>query len=135
LSPGFSYARGILGHAYLRQGRPEAALAEFERAVTTGAALDEAQLAYAFAVTGRRRDAEGIVEKLLATARDSYTSAFHIAMAYVGLGDFEAAFDWLERARDEHDSHVMGLNIVVAFAPLRSDPRFTSLTRRIGLTA
>ncbi len=135
LSPGFSYARGHLGHAYLQQGRPQAALAEFERAVTTGASLDEAQLAYALAVCGRRDEAHAIVEKLLATARETYTSAFHIAMAYVGLGEIDAAFDWLERARDEHDAHVLGLNNVPAFAPLRGDPRFKSLTRRLGLTA
>jgi tetratricopeptide (TPR) repeat protein len=132
LSPGFSYTRGHLGQAYLLLGRHEEALAEFERAVATGSANDSAQLAYGYAVTGRRPEALALVESLL-KAESQYPPPFHLAMAYVGLGKPDEAFTWLERAVDEHDPHVLGLNIVPAFRPLQADPRFTAILQRIGV--
>jgi tetratricopeptide (TPR) repeat protein len=133
LSPGFSYARGHLGHAWLLQHRHEEALAEFRQAVVTGAASDRAQLAYAYAVTDQRAAALDIVRDLLAPERGQYAPPLHMAMAYVGLGDPDEAFGWLERAVDEHDPHVLGLNIIPAFRPLHPDPRFRALVQRIGL--
>jgi len=53
-------------------------------------------------------------------------------MAYVGLGDTEAAFRWLERAVAEVDPWIAALNVEPAFAPLRGDPRFVQIARRIG---
>jgi serine/threonine-protein kinase len=133
LSPGFSYARGHLAHAYLMQGKTDQAIAEFERAVTTGATSDLAQLAYAYAVIGRRAEAMATVQALLASERERYLPPFHMAMAYVGLGEIDESFRWLERAANERDPHVLGLNIVPAFRSLRGDKRFETLVRRLRL--
>ena len=65
LLPMFSVARETLGHAYLQQGKHDEAIAEFERAALTGAATDSAQLAYAYAVSGRRSEAMAILKTLL----------------------------------------------------------------------
>lgn len=54
-------------------------------------------------------------------------------MAYVGLGDRDEAFRWLERAVEDHDPHVLGLNVIPAFQPLHADARFAQLVRRIGV--
>ncbi len=133
LAPDFSYARCGLGHAYLQAGRPGEALAEFERAVVTGTARDRAQLAYAYAITGQRTEATVLLREVLAPEGDFSPPLLQVAMAYVGLGDADEAFRWLERATEEHDPHVLGLNIFPAFRPLRSDPRFDILVRRLGL--
>ena len=74
-----------------------------------------------------------MLESLLAREASSYLPPFHMSMAYVGLGDFDQSFGWLDRAVEEHDPHALGLNIVPAFRPLRSDPRFGALLKRIGL--
>ena len=133
LAPAFSYARQQLGYAYLQQGRHAEATTEFERAAATGGASDSAALAYAHAVAGRRPEARAILGRLLAPGRGAYVPPFHVAMAYVGLGEADAAFRWLERAFREHDVHLTGLAVVPAFEPLRVDPRFARLVRRIGL--
>jgi tetratricopeptide (TPR) repeat protein len=132
IAPGFSYARGHLGQAYLQLGRYDDALRELAQAVVTGAASDMAQLAYGYAVAGRRKEALAIVDKLL-NDKDGYPPRFHLAMAYVGLGEVDEAFRWLERAAEDRDPHVLGLNIVVAFRPLRNDPRFEAILERIGV--
>ena len=135
LSPMFSFGREQLGHAYLQQRKHDEAIAEFQRAATTGGASDSAQLAYGYAVSGKRPEATAILRALLAPGRGGYTPPANIAMAYVGLGDPDAAFRWLERAYSEHDPwFAVGLAATPAFKPLRTDPRFTELLQRIGLS-
>lgn len=136
LSPMFSFARGQLGHAYLQQNMLDEAIAEFERAAATGGARDAAQLAYAYAVSARRPEATRILDQLLVPGDDHYAPPFHVAMSYVGLGDADEAFRWLERAYEEQDPWLsVDSNVAQAFEPLRSDPRFTQLVRRLGLEA
>ena len=134
ISPTFSFARCHLGHAYLQLGLQEAALAEFERAAASGLASDGALLAYAYAVLGRRDDALALTGRLAASIDGRYAPAFHLAIAHVGLGDHDEAFRWLERAYLERDPWVAAaLNVEPAFQPIRGDPRFDQLIRRMGL--
>lgn len=91
-------------------------------------------LARAYARAGRRADAERIVNELTRRQRDGYVSPAPLVHAYIGLQDHEKAFLWLERAFSEHANLIRYLRTHPAFDPLRSDPRFTSLLRRAGLT-
>jgi hypothetical protein len=54
-------------------------------------------------------------------------------MAHTALGNTEAALSWLERAFAEHDLHLYGFDFRDAFQPLRAEPRFTDLVRRMAL--
>ena len=58
---------------------------------------------------------------------------FDIAVAYVGLGDTDAAFRWLERGYDEHAAGMDTIAITPALAPLHDDPRWGRLLHRMGL--
>jgi hypothetical protein len=69
----------------------------------------------------------------VATDGRRYLSPFHIAVAYAGLGDKDAAFRWLERAYAEHASFMDGIKVTPAFDGLRSDPRFVALLARMHL--
>lgn len=54
-----------------------------------------------------------------------------MAEVYIGLGDKDEAFRWLERAYKEHDSWLALLKVWPPFDPLRSDPRFANLLQRM----
>jgi len=65
--------------------------------------------------------------------KTKYFSPYIIARLYADLGDKEQAFQWLDTAYREHDFLLVGLATQFQFDPLRSDPRFENLLRRIGL--
>ena len=56
-------------------------------------------------------------------------------MAYSGLGDADQAFHWLERAFQMRSRRLLYLGRDAVWDPIRSDPRFDELRRRIGLPA
>jgi TolB-like protein len=68
-----------------------------------------------------------------AQRKTGYFSAFDIAALYADLGDKEQAFHWLDIAYQEHDWELIILNTTFAFDPLRSDPRFAQMVRKVGL--
>ena len=133
LSPDLDLAYQQLGHAQLQLGRHADAIAAFQRSAALSGARDSAQLAYAYAVAGQRAEAERIVQELLASSTRRYIPPFHIAMAYTGLGDADAAFAWLQRGYAERGSFMDGVKVTPAFAPLHRDPRWRQLLRDMHL--
>ncbi len=133
LNPQLALAHQQLGHALLATGKPTEAVAEFERAAVLSGVRDSAQLAYAYAMTGRRREATRIVETLIQSSSERYLPPFGIAVAYAGLGDVDAAFRWLEKAFAERAAAMDIIAITTAFDPLHRDPRWADLMRRMGL--
>jgi TolB-like protein/Flp pilus assembly protein TadD len=133
LSPELDLAYQQLGHAQLQLGRQAEAIAAFQRSAELSGVRDSAQLAYAYAVVGRRAEAERIVQALLASSARRYIPPFHIAMAWTGLGDRDAAFGWLERGYTERGSFMDGVKVTPAFGPLHGDPRWPQLLRRMRL--
>jgi eukaryotic-like serine/threonine-protein kinase len=65
--------------------------------------------------------------------KTGYYSAYHIAALYADLGDKDQAFRWLNTAYQERDYYMVGLKTSVELDPLRSDPRFAELVRKVGL--
>ena len=59
--------------------------------------------------------------------------AYYMALVYAGLGEKDEAFDWLEKAYQEHSWELVGLKVHPGFDPLRSDPRFQDIVHRVGL--
>ncbi len=86
-----------------------------------------------------RGDSEwrGALTQAIATLRarrnTHYYSPYMIARLYADLGDKEQAFQWLDTAYREHDWLLIGLNTQFQLDPLRSDPRFAELVRKVGL--
>jgi tetratricopeptide (TPR) repeat protein len=73
------------------------------------------------------------IETLQAQHKTGDSSAYTIAEAYAELGDKDQAFQWLNIAYQEHDEGLMGLKTDFLLDPLRSDPRFAELVRKVGL--
>ena len=130
LSPPSGMAGIISGQCYAARHRWREAIAEFHWANETGARAALAFLAHAQARAGQREAATAILADLLAGRQDSH-GAFGIAIVYAGLGDFDAAFPWLERAVDERSwrPYLWGPML----DDLRRDPRFARVKRRMGL--
>ncbi len=133
LEPDFFLAHLYLGFAYLQKNLPEEAIREFEIA---GRLLPDepdpiALRGYASGVAGRRTEAEKALGELGALSKHRYVSAFPIAWVYVGLGNKDRAFEWLENAYEERACRLVYLKAERAFDSLRSDPRFVDLLRRM----
>jgi len=95
---------------------------------------DQATLAYGYAAAGRSAEAEVILEDLDRNSSASRTGiAFIIAEVFTALGRRETALDWLERAFDSHAHGILRINYDPRLDPLRSEPRFANLLRRMGL--
>ena len=136
-SPNFSVAHWGLGLVYEQTNRNREALAEFEKAVAISHRGPNAlaSLGHAYAVNGNRDGARKVLGELKERAKKEPISAFQIALVDIGLGDKEAAFAALEEAYRERSTLLTYLKMDPRFDPLRSDPRFKDLLRRIGLPA
>lgn len=90
-------------------------------------------LVRAYAHAGRRSEALRLLDELKQRQQKGYVPSAAFVNAYLGLGDNEAAFTWLEKAYKEQ-SNILGLlKVHPHFDPLRGDPRFADLVRRVGL--
>ncbi len=134
LEPNYPPTYALLALCYLQLARHDDAIAALERAVA-GADQDFplAILGHAYAVAGRRPEAEGVIRKLQAQSQTRHVPAYYMAVIHVGLGDRDRTFEWLERAFVERDENIAPLKVDPLFAPLRQDPRFRSILQRMGL--
>jgi tetratricopeptide (TPR) repeat protein len=89
-------------------------------------------LGHLLAVSGREREARELLEELLAQA-EATDVTFFAALVYAGLGDADAALDWLQRAVDARSGFVRYLFVEPRLDPLRDNPRFVALLERVGL--
>jgi len=133
LDKNFAYAHVILGYTYSAAGQFNEAIAELQESMRLQGDNTSSQcyLGNALAKAGRRAEAEAILKKLETTKE--YVSPGELAVLYVGLGDKEQALSALERAYTAHDLQMQFLGIDPHVDPLRSEPRFKELIRKVGL--
>jgi len=123
----------LLGYAYAGKGMYKEAIANYEvpgREGRTGPSM-QIYLGAAYARVGEREKAQRILKQLETSKK--YVSPAEMAILYGALGDKDAAFHSLEKAYAEHDLQLQYLKVDSAFDPIRSDPRFQDLMRRVGL--
>lgn len=90
-------------------------------------------MANAYARMGQPDEAKALIERLKTHVAKTGIGRYEIAIAYAGLGDKDSAFQWLEQAYETRDKGLLFLRIDPCLDPLRSDPRFTDLLKRVGL--
>ncbi len=131
----FLRARYILGMAYEQKKMYSEAIAELEaaRRISDEGPHYVASLGHAYAAAGRTADARRCLEDLNGMAQRRFVGSEQIGLVHVGLGEREAALPLLERGEEERNNWVMNLAIDRRFDPLRSDPRFQRLMRRLNL--
>lgn len=152
LEPSSCWSHFITGIAY-RQKYYEEAIGKRPRPVDTPAGLDFAEeairghrraaelspgsdyvlgwLGLALGVCGREAEARAVLEQLHRSGRYNLPTSFgHV---HLGLGEFDAAFEWFDRAVEERDQNMMPILSYRHFDPLRDDPRFAALLRKMKL--
>ena len=129
---GYSMAHFRLGLTRAQQGRYDEAIREFETSVSLSNDRDAiAALGYVNSLTGNRSQAESAESELAERERDGFVSAYNRALVRIGMGDLDAAMDWLERAFDERSYWLIYINVDPALDPLRENPRFTALLDKV----
>ncbi|MGA7791773.1 MAG: protein kinase [Candidatus Acidiferrales bacterium] len=133
LDPNFLAAHQWLGNAYVQKSMYKEGIAEIEKdlAIFPNYPLSLSWLGYAYAVAGRRANAETALDQLNELSKQKHVPAVDRARIYAGLGEKDKAFEWLEKGYEERS--IVGINVQPPFDPLRSDPRFTDLLRRMNL--
>ena len=134
MDPNLGIAHWLLGLSLMYKGSYEPAILALQKSIPlSGDSPDErATLAHAYALSGRRTEARKILEELKQQAKRKFISPGAIADLYGALGDKDQAFALLDKAVEERDNMVILLKVEPTFDPLRSDPRFASLLRRVG---
>jgi TolB-like protein/DNA-binding winged helix-turn-helix (wHTH) protein/Tfp pilus assembly protein PilF len=134
LDPSFALTHYVLGNLFVQERMYKEGIAELKQAIqaSPGSTAFSANLAYAYARSGQREDAVRILNNLKDRGHGAFSNAPEIALVYVGLGDKDQAMAWLEKAYAERFNP--GVLLRPCFDPLRSDPRFRDLLRRIGIS-
>jgi TolB-like protein/DNA-binding winged helix-turn-helix (wHTH) protein/Tfp pilus assembly protein PilF len=129
-------AHYMLAVGFSGSGRPALAVPEYQHAVELSQADSDptAGLAHAYAVMGKKTEAEKILNGLQRQSKVGYVSSYMIAAIYSGLGQNDQAFAFLEKAYQERSSDIIYfVRADLRIDPLRSDPRFQDLLRRLAL--
>ena len=126
----FVLAHRPLGWALAQKGQYSEATTELKKAVLIEPRSDLiVYRAYVYARSGRAGEAR----KTLGQLKRPLTPGFEVIAAYVALGEKDAAFFWLEKAFKERSGLMVFLRTAPEYDPLRNDPRFQDLLRRVGL--
>jgi TolB-like protein/DNA-binding winged helix-turn-helix (wHTH) protein/Flp pilus assembly protein TadD len=133
LDPNFAIGHFQLAEALVQQRHFDAAIGEFQRAIAISGHLAafDANLAYAFALSGRKAEALNIALDMETRANLNPSADANIALIYVGLGNLDQAMAWLNKAYDARFNP--SILIRPGFDALRADARFRDLRHRVGL--
>ena len=133
MDPNQLLAHNELAKAYARRHDYEKAIAHARRAAALSGGQRSPVLGYVLGMAGRRAEAEKILQDLESRSDKEGFSPLNIAIVYLGLGDREAALRELERVENTHSVGTLRLGVEPIFDPIRSDPRFSALLKRVGL--
>lgn len=131
----FGPASAFLSQAYLKKGMNEQAIRAAEDPVKSapGVSVYLTMLGNAYAISGKKSDAEKMLARLKELSTGQYVQPSYIAMLYAGLGERDQTFEWLEKAYANRDDRLVFVMTDPLMDDIQRDPRFQDLLRRIGL--
>jgi TolB-like protein len=134
IEPNYASAYLYRGLSYEQKGKWKEALADLETSKRLDDSLpNAAMLAEAYALAGDKTRARQILSEMQVRAKREHVSPLYPAIIHTGLGDKDLAFSELEAAIEERGTNVLAIKVAALYDPLRSDPRFADLIRRVGL--
>jgi TolB-like protein/Tfp pilus assembly protein PilF len=136
IDPNFAFGHWCLGMDYSQKRKFKLAIEECRKARLLGGTRNVlSALGYAYAMTGDKERAHQVLKELKGLLRTTYAPPYSFATIYAGLGEKDAAFDWLGRACDVHDAGLVWIKWDPQLENLRTDSRFQDLLNRVGLHA
>jgi tetratricopeptide (TPR) repeat protein len=134
LDPNYSFGWIDLAYAQLKKGQNGEALASAEKVVEVARRSSRALVCLGFvnAATGRQPEAASILKELEARYATAEADATDVAAVHAGLGNYDQAFAWLDRAFTEHSSLLVDLRAEYPFASLLNDARYQDLRERMN---
>jgi serine/threonine protein kinase/tetratricopeptide (TPR) repeat protein len=135
MDPNYAVAHQRLGQTYLQKKLFEDGIQELQKAVNLSPGNTEilAALGHALAVSGKREEAAKILDKLNELSKTSYVSAFDKATIYLGLGDYNNALEYLEKAHEEKSAYICYIRVDPRLEKLQVNPRHIALLRKTNL--
>ena len=91
-------------------------------------------LGHAYAISGQKRMAEESLARLTEQSKQRYVPPYDMAEIYIGLAEKEQALKYLEIAYQDRSCWMTWLRVDPRFDPIRGDPRYKDLLRRMHLT-
>jgi eukaryotic-like serine/threonine-protein kinase len=133
MDPSFVPAHIYLGQIYVEQKRYKEAIDEFHTAMALSPGDPEPQvyLAFAYAISGKKSEAQEILKELQTAQRKSGVSAYDFAVVYAGFRDTDKTLEWLEKAYIERSGRMANLGVHPQFAFLRKELRFQNLVDKM----
>ncbi|HUT62947.1 MAG TPA: hypothetical protein VMZ04_03220, partial [Anaerolineae bacterium] len=135
MDPDFPVTYLVKGHYYTSMGMWDKALENREKydALTNSSQYSLGHLGNTYARSGLIEEAQKTLEQLHFLSKEKYVSPYSFALIYLGLGETDRAFHYLEKAAEERFSNMAYINCIELFDSLRSDPRFSLLLQKIGV--
>jgi tetratricopeptide (TPR) repeat protein len=131
--PNFGRAHVALGYGLLMRTKYEEAIEACRKAhELIGDNETKATLAVAYAFSGKTDEAKGLLDELEVLSKHEVVSLWDMAKAYIALGDTDRAFESLEKACESRSPHLCCLQVDPMLDPLRLDPRFAALLKKVG---
>ena len=133
--PDFVPAHVYMGRVWQQSGKAAAALGEYRRALdlSQGDTNELGWLGQGYAAARQGSEARKTLAELRERAQQTYVQPIAVAMIHTLLGERAEAFDWLQRAYDDRSTGLVYLKVDPVWDEIRTDSRFTDLSRRIGL--
>jgi adenylate cyclase len=146
IDPGYGGAHGYVGYAYVEKGMYDKAIAEFQLAgKMQGARAWMGRLGHVYGISENREEALRVLDELKKEPiqpppKSPFippppNSSFDIGLVYLGLGDFEQATDWLDKAAEARTAEIIHVKCEPIYDGIRKEPRFQSLIKKVGLAS
>jgi tetratricopeptide (TPR) repeat protein len=134
--PNFVEAHLNLGWVYEQRAMHREAIVEFQRVLDLDGDHPRfvSALGHAYAISGLRKLAEESLARMKKKAKHRYVAQYEIAIIYVGLNEKEQALKYLATAHVDHCWGTIFVKVDPRFDPIRGDPRYQDLLRRMNLT-
>jgi eukaryotic-like serine/threonine-protein kinase len=135
MHPRFSLAHRRLAMAYCEKKMYAEAESEFRKALSLAENDSETMsaLGYSYAAAGLEREARQVLQQMNHLAEQAYVSPYSFGRMYIGLNEFDKAFEYLERVYKERHGILVYVKVEPMFDRVRSDPRFIEMLKGMGL--
>jgi TolB-like protein/Tfp pilus assembly protein PilF len=136
MDPNILFGQLFLASAYALKGMSGEAVAQADKVLSAWPTLEDVQifsfLGWVYAVSGRQEKARNFLSRMLDLRAKRYVDAYLIGEIYAGLGEKENAFEWLNKAYEEHAGQMIFIKIDPWIKNLRADPRYKALLKKVG---